>query len=174
MLQKRITLTRSSYSWFLIFPGIKCNFFSLGLKEGQGLRHIAAHAYPKFTEVPPEGEGVPCLFTFSQNGAISSNAVVRSSKEEFVFNFKTCGVYFISAIMVPVRWLLWVWLEETTTRNQSWPKIYFPSLNVCNRLQIMFTLCSDCLFIECVCIVSQYKIKSYAMQWIKSRSRDIL
>ena len=67
-------------------------FFSLGLKEGQGLRQIVA-----------QGEGVPCLFTFSQNGAISSNAVVRSSKEELVSNFKTRGVYFISVVMVQVR-----------------------------------------------------------------------
>ena len=65
------------------------------------------------------GGGVPCLFTFSQNGAISSNAIVRSSKEEFVPNFKTREVYFISAVMAQVRWLLWVWLEETTTGNQS-------------------------------------------------------
>lgn len=51
----------------------------------------------------PRGEGVPCLFTFSQNGAISSKAIVLSSKEEFVPNFKTRGVYFISAVMAQVR-----------------------------------------------------------------------
>ena len=160
MLQKRNNA--GPFKLFLVFdfPWNKVQFFQFGPKRRPGFKTHRGTRLSKIYGSTPEGEGVPCLFTFSQNGAISSNAVVRSSKEEFVFNFKTRGVYFISAVMVQVRWLLWVWLGETTTRNQSWPKIYFPSLNVCNRLQIMFTLCSDCLLIECVCIIYCHAIQN--------------
>lgn len=66
---------------------------------------------------------VSCVFTFSQQGAISSYANFDSSKDEFASNFKNRGVYFISAVMVKLcDFFEYNWKKQQRTRNPSWPK----------------------------------------------------